>query len=81
MAKVDFRSPVRKLVAFFQASRDRWKEKCQQAKHQLKLLKRRHSRLENKCDQWRQRLQQSESQRQELLRQVEALSNERAARC
>lgn len=81
MAKMEFRSPLRKLVAFFQRSRDQWKEKCQQAKHQLKLLKRRCARLENKCDQWRQRLQESESQRQELLHQVEALSNERAARC
>lgn len=81
MAKLGFRSPVRKLVAFFQASRDRWKEKSQQAKHQLKLLKRRYARLENKCEQWRQRFQESESQRQDLLRQVESLSDERAARC
>ena len=34
MAKMEFRSSVRKLMAFFKNSRERWKGKCQQAKYQ-----------------------------------------------
>ena len=79
MAKLEFRSPLPKLVAFFQASRDRWKEKCQQVKHELKLLKRRFANLQKNRDHWQQQYQQSEAQRQELQAQVERLSQERAA--
>ena len=34
----EFRSPQRKLVRFFQKSRDNWKRKCQEAKQRCKLL-------------------------------------------
>lgn len=33
MEQAEFRSPLRKLVTFFKASRDNWKEKCQRAKY------------------------------------------------
>ena len=66
MAPVGFRSPLRKLVAFFNASRDRWKEKCQQAKYELKLLKRRFRNLQISRDQWQQCYQQAETLREEL---------------
>lgn len=78
MAKLDFRSPLRKLLTFFQTSRDRWKEKCQQAKYELKLLKRRFSNLKRNCDQWRARYEEVEAQRRDLQCQVKALSQERA---
>lgn len=79
MADLAFRSPVRKLVAFFHASRDRWKQKCQQAKYELKLLKRRYTNLRKNRDQWKQRYQEAEAQRQQLQTQVGALVEERAA--
>jgi len=45
MAQFEFRSPLRKLVVFLKASREKWKEKCQQLKYELKLLKRRFDNL------------------------------------
>ena len=66
MAQLEFRSPLRKLVAFFKASRDKWKEKCQQTKYELKLLKRRFENLQISRDQWQQCYQQAETQREQL---------------
>ncbi len=34
-----YKSPLRKLVRFFETSRNKWKAKCQAAKYQNKLLK------------------------------------------
>ena len=79
MADLAFRSPVRKLVVFFHASRDRWKQKCQQAKYELKLLKRRYANLKKNHDQWEQRYREAETQRQQLQARVEAWGGERAA--
>jgi chromosome segregation ATPase len=62
MAKLEFRSPVRKLVVFFKSSRDKWKKKCQDAKYELKLLKRRIQNLQASCDQWQQCHQAAEVQ-------------------
>ena len=33
-----YRSPARKLIKFFEESRDQWKAKCLSAKYQIKLL-------------------------------------------
>lgn len=73
MTNRDFLSPVRKLAAFFQASRDRWKAKCQQAKYELKLLKRRFEKLRKNCDVWQQRLEEAQTQCQQLRMQREHL--------
>ena len=34
----DYKSPMRKLVKFFEKSRDSWKTKCQEAKYKVKIL-------------------------------------------
>ncbi len=73
MADLAFRSPLRKLVAFFKKSRDRWKEKCQQTKYELKLFKRRFGNLQKSRDQWQQRYQEAETQREQLQNQREHL--------
>ena len=73
MTPFEFRSPLRKLVAFLKASRDKWKEKCQQAKYELKLLKRRFDNLRISRDQWQQRCQQTETQREQLQARGEHL--------
>ena len=73
MAHVEFRSPLRKLVAFFKASRDKWKGKCQQARYELKLLKRRFENLQFSRDQWQQDYQQAEAQREQLQARGEHL--------
>ncbi len=79
MMGLSFRSPLRKLVVFFRDSRDKWKKKCQDAKHKLKLLKRRYANLQKNHDRWQQQYRQVEAQRQQLQTQVELLSEERAA--
>ncbi len=79
MSDLAFRSPVRKLVAFFRTSRDRWKQKCQQAKYELKLLKRRYANLKRNHDCWEQRYRETEAHRRQLQARVEALGRERAA--
>jgi len=76
MANREFRSPVWKLVAFFKASRDNWKEKCQQVKYQLKLLKRRFENLQNNRDLWQQRYREAETQREQLQAQREHLHDQ-----
>jgi FtsZ-binding cell division protein ZapB len=73
MAQLTFRSPLRKLVAFFQASRDKWKEKCQQTKYELKLLKRRFQNLQLSRDQWQHDYQQVAAQREQLQARGEHL--------
>ena len=85
MGRMDYRSPLRKLVVFFQKSRDKWKVKCQDTKYELKLLKRRFANLENNRDQWRQRYHEAEEerlllleQRQELQAEVESFSKKGA---
>jgi len=34
-----YSSPIRKLIPFFEKSRDQWKEKCKLAKREIKILK------------------------------------------
>ena len=53
-----FRSPVSKLLVFFRRSRDRWKEKCKQAKKELKSLKTCHAKLKASRDYWKQKARQ-----------------------
>ena len=62
----EYRSPLRKLVAFFRSSRDKWKAKCQQAKYELKLLKRRFANLQVRHDSWQQRYQEAAARREEI---------------
>jgi hypothetical protein len=73
MARMEFRSPLRKLMVFFKTSRDKWKEKCQESKYQAKLLKRRLDNLRINCDQWQQRCQQAEARCEELRARGEHL--------
>ncbi len=76
MAKVEFRSPLRKLVAFFEASRNKWKKKCQQAKYELKLLKRKFGNLRKNRDTWQQRYHEAEARREQLEAQREHLQTQ-----
>lgn len=71
MASFEYRSPLRKLVAFFKKSRDQWKKKCRQVKYELKLLKRKIGNLQKRHDQWMQRCQEAEIQGEQLQVQNE----------
>lgn len=73
MANIAYRSPLRKLVVFFQKSRDQWKAKCQQVRYELKLLKRRFENLQKHRDLWQQCCREAEAQREHLQAQRDHL--------
>jgi hypothetical protein len=54
----EFRSPVRKLVRFFQRSRDNWKRKCIEAKRRCKLLANQVRAVEKSRAEWRARAEE-----------------------
>jgi hypothetical protein len=71
-----YRSPQRKLVRFFEKSRNQWKVKCRDAKRLVRRLKNRAAWLEHSRDtwkaramQWRQRVRELET---EQARRAEA---------
>ena len=68
-----FRSPMRKLVRFFRASRDRWKEKCQRAKVEVKRLGNQVRAVEKSRDHWKQRFREQQKQVKDLQRELERL--------
>jgi len=63
-----YKSPQRKLVTFFEKSRDQWKAKCRAAKALVKRLKNRVRWLEQSRNRWRNQAQALEAE----LRQVKA---------
>lgn len=54
----EYSSPVRKLLAFFERSRDGWKEKYQQVKRLARKLQGRVRTLERSREHWKERAKQ-----------------------
>lgn len=50
-----FRSPLRKLVVFFQRSRDKWKEKCKTLRRQIKSRNICLTKMKESRDRWKAR--------------------------
>ena len=50
-----YRSPLRKLVPFFESSRDKWKTKCQASKRLIKRLKKKVRFIETSKEVWKRR--------------------------
>ena len=48
-----FLTPIKKLVAFFQRSRDQWKAKCKAAKRQNKSLRICLAKMKESRDRWK----------------------------
>jgi hypothetical protein len=67
------------LVRFFQKSRDRWKEKCQQVRGQLKALLVRIRDLERSRAAWRTRAEQHEQELRQLQQELAQLQCAAAA--
>jgi len=57
-----YRSPIRKLVRFFQRSRDQWKEKCQKAKRENNSLKVRLAAMKESRDRWKAKAKELEEE-------------------
>jgi hypothetical protein len=72
----NYKSPLRKLVRFFEQSRDRWKKKYQEAKRLLKRLKNRIRFLEESRDRWKGRTKELERELGEVKAKAESLKKE-----
>jgi predicted nucleic acid-binding Zn-ribbon protein len=70
-----YRSPWRKLLRFFERSRDGWKRKCLEAKATVKRLSNHVRQLEASRDFWRKRAEQSEAALRQAKDEWEALKN------
>jgi hypothetical protein len=70
-----FKSPVAKLLRFFQKSRNGWKAKCQQAKERNKHLATQTRAVERSRAAWRRKAELSQRELRGLKRELEALKN------
>ena len=68
-AERTYKSPQRKLVKFFEKSRDQWKAKCREAKHTVKRLRNRICYLERSKAHWKQRAKEMEKELAQLKAQ------------
>jgi len=57
-----YRSPMRKLVRFFERSRDQWKEKCREAKRENNSLKIRLAAMKESRDRWKAKAKKLEEE-------------------
>lgn len=73
-----YKSPVRKLLPFFERSRDGWKRKCKEGKVTVKRLANRVRSLEKSRDRWKE---QAGRQREELRRLRQELEKQKHAVC
>jgi Skp family chaperone for outer membrane proteins len=67
----EFSSPLKKLVQFFQASRDSWKAKYQAIKADHKLLQNQTRAVEKSRELWRKRAFKSQKRLKELERELD----------
>jgi hypothetical protein len=73
MECVMFKSPLPKLVTFFESSRDRWKAKCQKVKRQNKLLANQARAVEKSREDWRRKATEAGERIHALERELEDL--------
>ena len=66
-------SPMKKLAAFFEKSRDGWKAKCQAARERNKLLGNQVRAVEKSRRQWQEQARQAQQRVRELERELEDL--------
>jgi hypothetical protein len=68
-----YKSPQRKLVRFFEKSRDQWKAKCRETKALVKRLKNRVRWLEHSRDRWKRQAQALEAELAQARERQQAL--------
>lgn len=66
----EYASPLKKLVVFFKASRDKWKAKCRRAKEENKLLKNQVRAVERSREHWREAARTQSARVAELEREL-----------
>jgi lipopolysaccharide export system protein LptC len=75
MEQAMFKSPVTKLLKFFEKSRNGWKAKCQRAKERNKRLATQTRAVERSRAAWRQRAELAERELRDLKQELETLKN------
>jgi hypothetical protein len=75
-----YKSPVSKLLAFFPRSRDRWKNKCQQAKRANKKLANQVRAVEKSRDRWKELAKEARQESAQYQRELAELKSQ-AAEC
>lgn len=61
-----YKSPMSKLVSFFEGSRDKWKIKAKDAKYQIKLLRKKIKYLEQNKNEFKNRSKDLEIEVQQM---------------
>ncbi len=79
MEAATYRSPLRKLVLFFQRSRDGWKAKYQSLKERCKLLINQVRAVEKSREHWREVVEEQRRQLKVLEEELAAIKNPTAA--
>jgi septal ring factor EnvC (AmiA/AmiB activator) len=74
--KESYKSPQRKLIKFFEKSRDQWKAKCLVSKQELKRLKNRIRFLEKSKAHWKDRAKELEAELSHMKLKQEELEKE-----
>ena len=69
-----YKSPQRKLVKFFQRSRDQWKAKCRGAKAEVKTLKKKLHGMAERQQRWKSRVKAVEEELTRLRVEQHALT-------
>lgn len=72
----NYKSPQRKLIVFFEKSRNQWKAKCQEAKKAIKLLKNKIRFLEKNKQNWKSRVKDLEDELARLKSNAQARQKE-----
>ena len=78
MESTEYRSPLKKLVQFFERSRNQWKEKCLQAKLRVKRLQTNVLDVEASREEWKRRAKEAQA---EVARLQAELEEQKAAAC
>jgi len=72
-----FKSPVAKLVKFFERSRDGWRAKCQTAKSQTKHWANQARAVEQSRDSWRTKAEAAGRELRQVRQELQALKKHR----
>lgn len=75
----EFKSPVRKLLRFFQRSRDNWKRKQQEWKRRYQSLSSQHRAVEASREHWKKIALQQRLELRELRKQLETVKSHNLA--
>ena len=74
----DYASPTRKLIRFFETSRDQWKRKHHEVKKQLKLAMNQVRAVEKSRARWRRDAENATAEAERLRAELQTLKNNSA---